>query len=135
MGESYVRRRQRRVEGGSPIRINVRTTELTYARLYADSAVARLSLPRYLIECALRESAGGWSLRQQRWCAEQLDIVDTRLIRIGTNLNQIAAATNAIGEVPGELAAALEYFTATLNRLNSVLDAIDPADASRRSPQ
>jgi hypothetical protein len=93
-------RRQRRVEGGSPMRINVRTTMSTYAALVGAAAVARLSVPRYLIESALRESNGGWSLREQRWWAERLDVVETRLIRIGTNLNQMAAATNAIGEPP-----------------------------------
>ena len=117
------------------MRINVRTTVATDARLREDSAAAGLSLPRYLIECALRESDRSWSLRQQRWCAEQLDVVDTRLIRIGTNLNQMARAANATGEVPPELAAALEYFTATLDRLQGVLDAIDSADASRRRSQ
>ena len=61
MGDHRVRRRQRRVEGGSSLRINVRTTTLTYARLYADSAVAGLSLPRYLVECALR------SWKERRW--------------------------------------------------------------------
>ena len=132
MGDHRVRRRQRRVEGGSSLRINVRTTTLTYARLYADSAVAGLSLPRYLVECALRESEGGWSLRQQRWWAERLDVVETRLVRIGTNLNQMAAVANATGEVPPELVAALEYVTATLDRHHAVLAAIDPADVSRR---
>ncbi len=96
-------RRQRRVPGGSPHRINIRTTTETYARLVAGAAVARLSLPRYLIESALRRSSGGWSLREQRWWAERLDVIETRLIRIGTNLNQMAAATNATGETPEAL--------------------------------
>lgn len=54
MGEGHVRRRQRRVEGGSPMRINVRTTALTYARLHADSLVAGVSLPRYSIWSSAR---------------------------------------------------------------------------------
>jgi hypothetical protein len=125
-------RRQRRVEGGSPMRINVRTTLHTYAALVAASKVAGLSVPRYLIESALRESTGGWSLRQQRWWAERLDVVETRLIRIGTNLNQMAAVTNATGQPPEALAAALTYLTATLDRQRAVLDAIDPADRTRQ---
>lgn len=125
-------RRQRRVEGGSPHRINVRTTPQTYARLAAGAAAARLSIPRYLIESTLRRSSDGWSLREQRWWAERLDVVETRLIRIGTNLNQMAAATNATGELSDILAGALRYVETTLDRHRQVLKALDPADRSRR---
>jgi hypothetical protein len=91
-----------------------------------------VSLPRYLIESALRRSSGGWSLREQRWWAERLDVIETRLIRIGTNLNQMAAATNATGELPEALTGALHYLQATLDRHREILSAIDPADRSRR---
>ncbi|MCE7010017.1 MobC family plasmid mobilization relaxosome protein [Kibdelosporangium philippinense] len=124
-------RRQRRVEGGSPISIHVRTTTTTYARLIVQSARAGLSVPRYLIESALRESAGGWSQREQRWWAERLDTVETRLVRIGTNINQISASFNATGEPPEALTAALAYFTATLEQHRQILAAIDPSDRSR----
>jgi hypothetical protein len=132
MSDSKEARRQRRVQGGSPQRINVRTTAETYARLVVAAAVARLSLPRYLIESALRRSSGGWSLREQRWWAERLDVVETRLIRIGTNLNQMAAAANSTGELPDALAGALRYLQATLDQHREILKAIDPADRSRR---
>lgn len=125
------KRRQRRVQGGSPVSIHVRTTMTTYSRLEIQAELARLSIPRYLVESALRESADGWSLREQRWWAERLDTVETRLIRIGANLNQTAARTNSTGQVPGGLPAALAYFTATLEELRTILAAIDPADSSR----
>jgi hypothetical protein len=124
-------RRQRRVEGGSPISIHVRTTRTTYARLIVQSARAGLSVPRYLVESALRESANGWSQREQRWWAERLDTVETRLVRIGTNINQMATAFNATGEPPPALTAALAYFTATLEQHRKILAAIDPSDRSR----
>ncbi|MGO1056963.1 plasmid mobilization protein [Crossiella sp. CA198] len=124
-------RRQRRVRGGSPISIHVRTTATTYAALVVRAAVAGLSVPRYLVESAQRDSTIGWSLREQRWWAERLDTVETRLIRIGANLNQVATAANSTGDVPPELPAALSYFTATLDQLRIVLAAIDPADSSR----
>ena len=114
------------------MRINVRTTMNTYIELVAASKVAGLSVPRYLIESALRESSGGWSLRQQRWWADRLDTVETRLIRIGTNLNQMAAVTNTTGQPPDGLAAALTYLTSTLDRHRAVLDEIDPADRTRQ---
>jgi hypothetical protein len=130
-------RRQRRVTGGSPVSIHVRTTETTYTALVIHAALAGLSVPRYLIESGLRETDTdtdtdtGWSLRQQRWWAERLDTVETRLIRIGTNLNQLATVANGTGTLPPELHAALGYFTATLEQHRAVLTAIDPADSSR----
>jgi hypothetical protein len=99
--------------------------------LVAGADEAGLSVQRFLIESTLRESTGGWSLREQRWWAERLETVETRLIRIGTNLNQMAAATNGTGELSQELAGALAYFEATLQRHQDVLDAINPADRTR----
>jgi hypothetical protein len=113
------------------MRINVRTTVEMYTVLAAAAAIAELSLPRYLVESALRGSASGWSLRHQRWWAERLDVVETRLIRIGTNLNQMAAATNVTGELDPALTYALAYLSTTLDRLREVMDAVDPADRSR----
>lgn len=124
-------RRQRRTPGGAQRRVNVRATEPDYAGLVARAAAAGLSLPRYLIESGLRDSDGGWSLRGQRWWAERLDVVETRLIRVGTNLNQMAAATNATGELSGALGSALGYLVATLEQHRKLLDAIDSA---RRPP-
>lgn len=125
-------RRQRRVPGGSQKRINCRTIEPTYRRLEERAEAAGLSVPRYLIESGLRDEAGQWSLRQQRWWAERLDVVETRLIRIGVNLNQIATVANATGELDPGLAGALGYLHAAVQRYEEILDAIDPSDPERR---
>lgn len=113
------------------MRINVRTTVDTYAALVAASTLAGLSLPRYLIESALHGPLPGWSLRDQRWWVERLDVAETRLIRIGTNLNQMAAVANATGELNLALTYALTYLNGTLDQLRTVLDALDPSDRSR----
>jgi hypothetical protein len=114
------------------MRINVRTTVETYAALVAESMVAGLSLPRYLIESALHGPLQGWSLRDQRWWVERLDVAETRLIRIGTNLNQTAAVANATGELNPALTHSLSYLNETLHQLRAVLDALDPSDRSRQ---
>lgn len=131
MGER-VQRRQRRVEGGAQQRINVRATEDIYAALVVRAAVAGLSLPRYLVESGLSEDSGGWSLRQQRWWAQRLDVVDVRLVRIGVNLNQIAARLHATGELDPGLEGAVGYLEETLRRHRLVLDALDPTELDRR---
>ncbi|MBE1573874.1 MobC family plasmid mobilization relaxosome protein [Amycolatopsis japonica] len=128
----HAQRRQRRVPGGSQKRINCRTTEHTYQRLEKRAEAAGLSLPRYLIESGLRDEAGQWSLRQQRWWAERLDVVETRLIRIGVNLNQIATVANSTGELDPGLAGALSYLRAAVQRYEEILDAIDPSDPEHR---
>jgi hypothetical protein len=125
-------RRQRRVPGGSVKRINCRTTEPTYGRLEDRARAAGLSLPRYLIESGLRDEAGQWSVRQQRWWVERLGVVETRLIRVGVNLNQIAAVANATGELDEGLVGTLGYVRVTLQRHEEILDAIDPSDPERR---
>lgn len=127
-----VQRRQRRVAGGAQQRINVRVPEETYAALVVRAAVAGLSLPRYLVESGLREASGGWSLRQQRWWAQRLDVVDVRLVRIGVNLNQIAARLNATGELDAGVTGAVGYLEETLERHRLVLDALDPTGLDRR---
>lgn len=60
------------------------------------------------------------------WWAERLDVVDTRLIQVGVNLNQLAAATNSTGELDERLHGALGYLGAT-GRHREILDAIDPS--------
>jgi hypothetical protein len=132
MGQRKKPRRQRRVPGGSPARINIRTTEATRAELDSRAAAAGVSLPRYLVECGLGDGlAGTWSLRQRRWVAERLDVIDTRLDRIGVNLNQLTAAAHATGHVPTGLAGALAYHTATQQLLRQVLAALDTTDPTR----
>jgi hypothetical protein len=125
-------KRQRRVEAGSAIRINVRTTVETHAALVAESMLAGVSLPRLLIESALHGPLQGWSLHDQRWWVERLDVAETRLIRIGTNLNQTAAVANATGELNPALTHSLSYLNETLHQLRAVLDALDPSDRSRQ---
>jgi hypothetical protein len=125
-------KRQRRVEGGSPKRINIRTTVETYAALAAEAMLAGVSLPRYLIESALHGLLLGWNLGDQRWWVDRLDVAETRLIRIRTNLNQMAAVANATGELNPALTHALAYLNETLDQLRAVLDALDPSDRSRQ---
>lgn len=125
-------KRQRRVEGGSPMRINVRTTVETYAALVAASMGAGVSLPRYLIESALHGPLPGWRLGDQRWWVNRLDVAETRLIRIGTNLNQMATVANVTGELNPALAHSLSYLNDTLDQLRAVLGALDPSDRSRQ---
>jgi hypothetical protein len=127
-----VQRRQRRVPGGAQQRINVRVPDQTYAALVVRAAVAGLSLPRYLVESGLREASGGWSLRQQRWWAQRLDVVDVRLTQIGISLNQIVVGLNATSEIGADLSAAVGHLEEALARHRLVLDALDPTGLDRR---
>lgn len=115
-------RRQRRVPGGRSGRLVVKVTEQARAELADRAATAGLSVQRYVMECALRSTGGGWSLSQQYSWSDRLDLVETRLNRIGGNLNQLAAAANAGAAVDEQvLAAAVAYHVATLQQLRRLL--------------
>lgn len=130
MQKRRVSRRQRRVPGGSTQRINIRTTPEIWLALFARAETARLSLPRYLVESGLRTGSTGWSLREQRWWAERLDVVDVRLARVGTNINQMAARLHATGVRHEGLDAALVYLHGTQQLLRHVLAAIEAPAAA-----
>lgn len=125
-GESGTQRRQRRVPGGSTARINVRTTEAVHTELSRRAEQAKLSVPRYLVESGLSDPSSGSSLRSRRWVAERLETVEVRLVRIGTNLNQMATRLAATDRLDTGLAGALGYHQDTLQQLRALLELLDP---------
>lgn len=112
-------RRQRRTVGGASERINIRVTPETKSALGRLAADAGMSLPNYLVTCALRPSGSALS----GVALDELDLIARRLARIGPNLNQLAAKAQATGvlEVPA-LSVAVTFVDQTLRRLHTALD-------------
>jgi hypothetical protein len=125
-------RRQRRVPGGSPRRINVRTTAAIHDRLKDLAKGAGISLPRYLVESALHDPESDGSMLARHQIVEWLETIEIRLIRQGVNLNQLAADAHhdVLPEHP-RIRAVLVYVEQTLDQLTVVLDRLDP-DRDRR---
>ena len=121
MSKSDGQRRQRRVPGGSHLRIHVRVTVKVHEELKWRARLAGLSTPRYLVECGLRHQSGG-TLHDRRLWLEHAEMAQGRLGRIGGILNQLAAAKHS-GHSPAEpqLTAALDYLHETVTQLRRAL--------------
>ncbi|QFZ17711.1 hypothetical protein [Saccharothrix syringae] len=113
------------MRGGAETRINIRTTVMVRAALEVRAAVARLSVPLYLVECGLREP-DGWSLHQQRYWVAEWEAAAVKLSRSGSALKQLARQADS-GHVVDQqqLQAALTYHQRVLDELHRVLDAVD----------
>ena len=80
----------------------------------------RVSVPRLLVESAL--SGGGETPTQRREALAELFAVHRLLAGMANNVNQIAKATNATGEVQADTAASLEALRRSSQRLDRVID-------------
>lgn len=100
------RSRQENVAGGRTQRVNVRLSKSDYDALKKQAATAGMTVPRILVERALADDTGTTKtdLANLRHSVNQLT---TQINKVGTNLNQIAHATNAAGTVPTGLEHAL----------------------------
>lgn len=102
-------------------------TSETLERMRNLADDAGMTVQRYLVSCADRDQESGWSVRDRRWWVERLDRVERRLIRNGTNLNQIAAAANSGRETDAPLlAAVVRYHAATLDEIREMVVAGAP---------
>ncbi|HFA6985226.1 TPA: plasmid mobilization relaxosome protein MobC [Neisseria gonorrhoeae] len=115
-------RRRRRVEGGRQHRHVVRVTPEEEARLLAMALKYHVSVPKLLVDSAL---AGGAGVAATRSLARDEILIELfgahRLLAgVANNVNQIAKATNATGEVQAAT-------TVTLAKVREVAMRIDDA--------
>lgn len=116
------RRRRANVEGGRKHSHRVLVTPVEEAVLVQRAEAARVSVPRLLIEAALAER--GETATDRRQALEELFRVRGYLGAVSNNVNQVARATNATGEVQEDLARTLAAVRATSDRVHRVLDAL-----------
>ncbi|WP_182348759.1 plasmid mobilization protein [Tomitella gaofuii] len=117
------RRRQVNHAGGRQRVIQVRVSEAQDRVLRASAERAGMSVQRLMVTTALRgESAADMS--------ERSELTDT-LLRLlhavasaGVNINQMAKATNATGELPENLDATIEWMRATVRRIDAAVDQV-----------
>lgn len=123
--------RRRRLPGGRPHQHLVRLSDEEQVQIVARARVVGVSVPRLLVEAALAGDAQTASERR----ALVAEFLATRrlLARVSNNVNQLAAAANATGEVPAELRAtmhAVARVTARLEASVAELTGVPPARAS-----
>lgn len=120
------RRRQANVEGGRPVRREVRLTEFEDNALMLKAAEQKVSVQRLLVESALTFEAGE-TVTDRRHALGVILRVERQLAAIGNNLNQIARAVNAGEPVETGISKSLEYLRSALGKLEGAADVVaDP---------
>lgn len=114
------RRRRANVPGGRRHKHEVKVTPEEEARLLMLAEQQRVSVPRLLVEAAL--ASGGETPTEKREALAELFAVHRVLAGMANNINQIAKATNATGEVQAETVASMDAIRRVARRFDAVID-------------
>lgn len=93
------------------------------AQLLRLAAAQRVSVPRLLIEAALAPpDGGGETATERRDALAELFHIQRTLAGIANNVNQIARATNASGQLQADTQATCAAVRRTAMRMDDVID-------------
>lgn len=124
-------RRQVRAAGRvRPHAHRVKVTVEQETRLVELAGARGITVARLLVESAL--AGGAQSAAERAGTVAELTVLGNALGRVGVNVNQIARAANATGEVQPATEATLGAVREVAARLAVVLDGLDEARAARR---
>lgn len=119
----FRRERRANVLGGRQHRHIVKVTPEEESALLAKAQQARVSVPRLLVEAAMADGRETATDRQE--LAIQLFGAFRLLSALSNNINQMAKATNATGELPDELGVTLGEVRRLAMRIDGLLDGFD----------
>lgn len=122
-GKSVFRRRRANAVGGRSIFHKVGVTYEEEGVLVRLAAAQDVSVPRLLVESAIASERGETS-SERRAAMRELFGLHRLLAALSNNVNQIARAANATGDVPPELRPVLGKVRATAERIDEVLDVL-----------
>jgi hypothetical protein len=108
----------------------VKVTAEQEAALCVLAAGRGITVARLLVESALAGGAESAGVRAA--AVAELAVLARGLGRVGTNVNQIAKATNATGETQAGTADALAAVQHVMARLAAVLEELDTSRGPRR---
>lgn len=117
------RKRQPNAAGGRSVRRVVKLTVEQNLALQMMADEAGVSVPRLLVESTLSQSRGE-TATERRELITLLFQLQRGLAAAGNNVNQIARATNATGEIQNELDASLDHLRATVDRIDEALESL-----------
>ena len=117
----FTRRRRANVKGGRQYEHKVRVSPEEEGRLVALAEAQRATVPRLLIESALAPR-GSETPASRRAAMEELFALHRLLAAVSNNVNQIAKATNATGEVQGEMVVTLARVRQVAERIDGAID-------------
>ncbi|GIG26483.1 MULTISPECIES: MobC family plasmid mobilization relaxosome protein [Cellulomonas] len=124
------RARRENVEGGRRGRFVVKSTPEEELRLRTLAAQHGVSVPRLLVESTLAAHAGPaddapLTITERRQAAAELFGISRLLGTVANNVNQMARATNATGELHEDLEATLRYVREVLGpRVERAVDEV-----------
>lgn len=121
-GRSFQRRRRANVAGGrrGP-RHEVKVTPEEEGVLARLAAAQHVTIPRLLVESALA-SESHETPTQRRQAISELFALHRLMAAISNNVNQMAKATNATGQVPAELSETLRAVRRTAEKIDTAVD-------------
>ncbi len=90
---------------------------------------AGVSVPRLLVESTLSQSRGE-PAAERREVLAALFVVQRSVAAVGNNLNQIARAANATGEVDAGLGSLIEHLRGSMTRLDETIASLSFKDVS-----
>lgn len=117
------RRRRANVAGGRLHQHKVKVTPEEEGVLLRLAEAQRVTVPRLLVESTLA-AASGETPTERRDAIAELFRLHRLLAAISNNVNQIAKATNATGEVHDELVATLRAVRRTAERIDGAIDGL-----------
>ena len=123
------RKRQPNAEGGRSVR---RVVKLTVEQDLALQVMAKeldVSVPRLLVESTLAQFRGE-TAAERRELITALFLVQRSVSAVGNNLNQIARAANATGEIDVALGAIIEHLSGSMKSLDEAIASLSFKDVS-----
>lgn len=115
--------RRRRVEGGRQARHVVRVSPEEEGMLLRLAKAQHVSVPRLLVESAIAAEAGE-TVTQRKQAMAELFTLHRLLAAISNNVNQMAKATNATGELHAELRSTVAAVKRTAERIDDAIDGL-----------
>ncbi|GIG28064.1 plasmid mobilization protein [Cellulomonas marina] len=122
----FGRRRRANAPGGRAHKHEVKVTAEEEAQLLALAAAQGVTIPRLLVEAALAGPARETST-ERRNAFVNLFAIRRLLAAVSNNVNQMAKATNATGQVQAEMTATLAAVRRSAMRLDETMRRMDPA--------
>ena len=116
------RKRRANVAGGRQHRHEVKVSPEEEGALLLRAKAQRVTIPRLLVESAL--SAAGETPTERRQAMVELFGLHRLLAAISNNVNQIAKATNATGELQPETVTTLAKVREVAERIDEAIDGL-----------
>lgn len=120
---AFTRRRRANATGGRLHFHKVGVTPEEGGELARIAAAQHVTVPRLMVEAALSSERGETPTERRQAMAEMF-AAHRLLAAISNNVNQMAKATNATGELPAELTATLAAVRRVAERLDEAIDGL-----------